>query len=114
MGHPVLAQTNLRLPHAGALQLQIEPGRSTPWVPRSGLKGADSVSRIPDAQDNTTVFVRRFLFQGNTLLSSEVLTHLLQDRSLQNLSTAQLYAVADKVRQAYADAGFVRFLKSSE
>ena len=107
MGHPVLAQTNLRLPDAGALQLQIERGRSTPWVPRSGLNGADSVSRTPDAQDKATVFVRRFLFQGNTLLSSEVLTQLLQDRSMQNLSTDQLYAAADKVRQAYADAGWM-------
>ena len=107
MGHPVLAQTNLRLPDAGALQLQIERGRSTPWVPRSGLTGNDSLSRTPDAQDKATVFVRRFLFQGNTLLSSEVLTQLLQDRSLQNLSTDQLYAATEKVRQAYADAGWM-------
>lgn len=107
MGHSVSAQTNLRLPDAGALQLQIERGRATPWVPRSGLKGADGVSSTPDAQDNATIFVRRFLFQGNTLLSSEVLTQLLQDRSLQNLSTVQIYAAAEKIRQAYANAGWM-------
>jgi hemolysin activation/secretion protein len=107
MGHTVLAQTNLRLPDAGALQLQIERGRSTPWVPRSGLTDPNSVSRTPDVQDQATVFVRRFLFQGNTLLSSEALSQLLKDRSLQNLSTAQLYEAAGKIRQAYAEAGWM-------
>jgi hemolysin activation/secretion protein len=102
-----LAQTNPRLPDAGALQLQIERGRPTPWVPHRGLTGAGNISRTPDAQNKTTVFVQRFLFQGNTLLSSEVLTQLLQDRSLQNLSISELYGVAEKVRQAYADAGWM-------
>jgi hemolysin activation/secretion protein len=102
-----MAQSNIRPPDAGALQRQIERERFTPWVPRNGLSGPDTEVRPTDSQDTTMVFVRRFLFQGNTLLSSEVLTQLLKDSTLQNLTTNQLYAAAEKVRQAYTDAGLM-------
>ena len=102
-----MAQSNIRPPDAGALQRQIERERFTPWVPRNGLSGPDTEVRPTDSQETTMVFVRRFLFQGNTLLSSEVLTQLLKDSTLQNLTTNQLYAAAEKVRQAYTDAGLM-------
>ncbi len=102
-----VAQSNIRPPDAGALQRQIERERSIPWVPRNGLSGSDVGVRPPDSQDTTMVFVRRFLFQGNTLLSSEVLTQLLKESTLQNLTIRQLHVAADKVRQAYVDAGLM-------
>ena len=102
-----MAQSTLRPPDAGALQRQIERERTLPWVPRNGLSGSDNGVRPAIPQDTTMVFVRRFLFQGNTLLSSEVLTQLLKDSTLQNLTISQIHAVAEKVRQAYTDAGLM-------
>ena len=101
------AQTNLRPPDAGALQQQIERDRSPHATPKSGVSGWSGLTQSPDIKDSTVVSVQRFRFEGNTLLSNEVLTQLLKDSTAQNLSFLQLQLAAEKVMQAYREAGWM-------
>lgn len=104
-----LAQSTVRPPDAGVLQQQIERGRQSQVVPHTGLSGWSGLAQSPDVKDNTVVPVQGFQFQGNSLLSDEVLKQLLQDRTRQSLSFLQLQLVAEKVMQAYRDAGWMAY-----
>lgn len=104
-----LAQSNVRPPDAGALQQQTEHSRPSQAVPHTGLSGWRGLAQSPEVKDNTVVPVQGFKFQGNSLLSDEVLTQLLQDRTRQSLSFLQLQLVAEKVMQAYRDAGWMAY-----
>ncbi len=105
----VSAQTSVRPPDAGALQQQIDRERQQPVMPRGDIPSWNGLSRVPDVKDQTVIPVERFVFQGNTLLSQQVLSQLLQGRTFQRLSFLELQMAAEQVMQAYREAGWMAY-----
>ena len=108
LGATGMAQVTVR-PDAGALQQQIDRERQSAPLPRPGSLGLEGAARAPAVKDAATVEVNTFLFEGNTLLSSELLREVLHDDVRQRLNFAQLQRAADLVMQAYRDAGWMAY-----
>ena len=109
LGATGMAQVTVR-PDAGALQQQIDRERQSAPLPRAGSLGLEGAARAPAVKDAATVEVNTFLFEGNTLLSSEELTQVLSETSSRRLNFAQLQRAAEKVTQAYRDAGWMAYV----
>lgn len=102
---PGQAQTVLRAPDAGTLQQQIERDKLSPLPSAKSLSHERSLADTASDKGQVVVPVRQFLFEGNTLLSSEELTLRLSDLASHNLSFSELQQAPRRVMQAYREAG---------
>ena len=89
LGATGMAQVTVR-PDAGALQQQIDRERQSAPLPRPGSLGLEGAARAPAVKDAATVEVNTFLFEGNTLLSSEELTQVLSETSSRQIGRAHV------------------------
>jgi hemolysin activation/secretion protein len=106
---PVQAQTVLRAPDAGTLQQQIERDKLSPLPSAKSLSHDRSLADEAPGKGQALVPVRRFLFEGNTLLSSEELTFRLNDLASQSLNFYQLQQAPRRVMQTYREAGWLAY-----
>lgn len=96
-------------PDAGALQQQLDRAQSGPRRADRAAPDWQGPSTQEPARDQARVSLRRFQFEGNRLLSSDVLSQLLNDLSAQALSFSQLQEAAHRVMLAYRNAGWLAY-----
>ncbi|KYC29534.1 hypothetical protein ACY05_00460 [Sterolibacterium denitrificans] len=93
-------------PDAGSLQRQIEAASQPPAVPATAPQIA---TPMPEAQKGAQVSVQGFSITGNSLIASDELLALLQDRIGQTLTLAELEHAAQRIAEHYRQRGwFVR------
>jgi hemolysin activation/secretion protein len=98
-----LAQTT---PDAGALRQQIEQNRDQ-GLPRKVMPDKPLEPKAMPAQAGVVVTVKSFRFAGNTLISSEALSPVLDSFLNRPLDYAQLQAATVAVANAYRKAGWI-------
>ena len=97
-------------PDAGTLQQQLERDKLPRPVPRAVLPDLQVPAPALDVHSETLVEVKRFKLEGNTLLSEDALSSLLKDNTGRRLSFSELELAAQKVMQAYRDAGWMAYV----
>ena len=91
---------------AGSLRQQIEQTREFS-LPQAVRPQPALAPPLQKSKDGATIKVREFRFQGNTLLSSDVLAAALSDFVNRELSFEGLQSATDAVGAAYRQAGYV-------
>jgi hemolysin activation/secretion protein len=91
---------------AGSLRQQIEQTREFN-LPQAVRPQPALAPPLQKSKEGATIKARAFVFQGNTLLSSEVLAAALSGFVNRELSFESLQSAADAVGAAYRQAGYV-------
>lgn len=99
----ILAQT---APDAGALRQQIERGRESE-LPRKIAPDRPAQPAAMKPLGGTSVTVKRFVFAGNTLLTTEQLMPTVANFLNRPLDFNQLQGAVNAVAEAYRKAGWV-------
>lgn len=92
------------LPDAGRLLQQSQPPQALPQAGQPLVQAPAQAAS--DDQDRTPVRVTGFAFEGNTVLSSQALSALLQDQVGEAVPFGPLRAALGRINRAYADQGY--------
>ena len=96
-----------QLPNAGVLERGAEQGFKAMPQPKLKPQDLSAPEWAPPKAGEVSVTVKKFEFQGNKLLSSEVLSAALSPLLNKALSFAQLKTASDEVMNAYRQAGWM-------
>ena len=94
------------IPDAGSLRPPTGPVQElpTPQAPKPALPAAAPIGQVPGG---VSITVRRFVFEGNTVLEPSVLEEAVASYIGQSLNFSQLEAAVADVASAYRSAGWV-------
>jgi hemolysin activation/secretion protein len=92
------------LPESGQLLQQVQPPAAAPAPSNPGLK-VEQPEAAP-LRAGAAFAVRRIIIEGNTLLTSSQLHALVASAEGSSLTLADLDALAQRITQAYQQAGF--------
>lgn len=107
---PILAlAAQVSVPDAGALQQQIEREQSRS-LQSQGQPRVVAPSSSASAKGSDTLEVRGFKFQGNKLLSSEMLSSILEPFRQKQLAFSEIEALTQVLSASYRAQGFLAFV----